>query len=153
MLINKLLEKHQAFIWCLIDSNIVLNKNYQNKPFKNNFPCSAKKIKQKNKNLAKKPTKALYIQSIYNTLMATDMISLKLERNFLKDIDNIVKIQNYQNRTEFIRNALREKIEQTQKQEAIKKIAQLKGASNKKTSQKELEKLRKKAFDEFEKEL
>jgi len=85
--------------------------------------------------------------------MATDMISLKLERNFLKDIDNIVKIQNYQNRTEFIRNALREKIEQTQKQEAIKKIAQLKGASNKKTSQKELEKLRKKAFDEFEKEL
>lgn len=85
--------------------------------------------------------------------MATDMISLKLERNFLKDIDNIVKIQNYQNRTEFIRNALREKIEQTQKQEAIKKIAQLKGASNKKTSKEKFEKLRKKAFDEIEKEL
>lgn len=85
--------------------------------------------------------------------MATDMISLKLEKKFLKDIDSIVKMQNYQNRTEFIRNALREKIEQTRKQEALKKIAQLKGASNKKTSKEELEKLRKKAFDEIEKKL
>jgi Arc/MetJ-type ribon-helix-helix transcriptional regulator len=85
--------------------------------------------------------------------MVTDMITLKLERNFLRDIDATVKKQNYQNRTEFIRNALRDKIEQAKTRDAINEIIKLKGKSNKKTSEKELEKLREKALRELEKKL
>lgn len=85
--------------------------------------------------------------------MVTDMITLKLERNFLRDIDATVKKQNYQNRTEFIRNALRDKIEQAKTRDAIDEIIKLKGKSNKKTSEKELKELREKAFRELEKKL
>ena len=38
----------------------------------------------------------------------------------------------YHNRTEFIRNALREKVEETKLKEAMMEIAHLKGASKKK---------------------
>ncbi len=41
--------------------------------------------------------------------MTTEMITVKMENKFLEDIDSIVKREGYQNRTEFIRNALREK--------------------------------------------
>jgi len=39
--------------------------------------------------------------------MVTEMITVKLEKQFLHQIDDIVKKAGYQNRTEFIRGALR----------------------------------------------
>jgi metal-responsive CopG/Arc/MetJ family transcriptional regulator len=83
--------------------------------------------------------------------MTTEMITVKLEDRFLKEIDNIVSVSGYQNRTEFIRNALREKVEETKLKEAMLEIAHLKGASKKKTSEETLEKLRIKAFEELDK--
>ncbi|PIN86207.1 hypothetical protein COV19_05355 [Candidatus Woesearchaeota archaeon CG10_big_fil_rev_8_21_14_0_10_44_13] len=85
--------------------------------------------------------------------MATEMITLKLETVFLKEIDGIVKVRGYQNRTEFIRNALREKIEQTKMNEAMMQIAHLKGASGKKTTDAELERIRARVFEEFDRKL
>jgi len=85
--------------------------------------------------------------------MATEMITVKLEDMFLKEIDSIVKGQGYQNRTEFIRNALREKVEETKLKEAMMQMAKLKGASKKKTSDEHLEKIRQKVFEEFEKKI
>jgi metal-responsive CopG/Arc/MetJ family transcriptional regulator len=79
------------------------------------------------------------------------MITVKLEDSFLKEIDCIVQNQGYQNRTEFIRNALREKVEQTKLHAAMLELAHLKGISKKKTSDEELEKIRKKAFAKLEK--
>ena len=70
--------------------------------------------------------------------MATEMITLKLEDSFLDNIDNIVKKEGYQSRTEFIRNALREKVESSKLKEAMIELSKLKGASKKKTSDKEL---------------
>lgn len=84
--------------------------------------------------------------------MVTNLITLKLERNFLEEIDLIVKNQNYQNRTEFIRTALRDKVEKARTREIMEEILSLKGLSSKKTSDKDLERLRKKAFEELEKE-
>lgn len=84
--------------------------------------------------------------------MVTNLITLKLERNFLKEIDLIVKKQNYQNRTEFIRNALRDKVETARTKEIMKELITLKGLSDKKTTDKDLDLLRKKAFEELEKE-
>jgi metal-responsive CopG/Arc/MetJ family transcriptional regulator len=82
--------------------------------------------------------------------MATEMITLKLEDGFLDNIDAIVKKEGYQSRTEFIRNALREKVEQSKLKEAMIELSILKGASNKKTSDKELEKLRELAFEKID---
>jgi len=85
--------------------------------------------------------------------MTTEMITLKLDDMFLKEIDSIVEKQGYHNRTEFIRNALREKVEDTKIKDAMMQIAHLKGASKKKTSDADLEKIREKVFNELDKKV
>ena len=83
--------------------------------------------------------------------MATEMITLKLETNFLKEIDSIVKENNYHNRTEFIRGALREKVDETRLNSAMMRVMPLKGASKKKTTDEMLEIIREKAVKELDK--
>ena len=83
--------------------------------------------------------------------MVTEMITVKMDDAFLNDIDAVVKKEKYQNRTEFIRAALREKIDEIKLKKAMMEIAHLKGASKKKTSDEELEKIREKVFEEFDK--
>lgn len=82
--------------------------------------------------------------------MATEMITVKLDDSFLGDIDSLVKKHGYQSRTEFIRNALRDKVEEVKMKEAMMSIAHLKGAAKKKISSKRYEEIREKAFKEFE---
>ena len=81
--------------------------------------------------------------------MATEMITLKLDDKFLDDIDAAVKKGKYHNRTEFIREALRGKVEDAKLKEAMMEIAHLKGAAKKKTTPEEYEHIRKKAFEEL----
>lgn len=81
--------------------------------------------------------------------MSTEMITIKLEDNFLNEIDTVVEEQGYQNRTEFIRNALREKIEETKMKEALLELTHLKGAAKKKISAEEYERVRKIAFEQL----
>ncbi len=85
--------------------------------------------------------------------MATEMITVKLEDIFLGDIDAIVKKEGYQNRTEFIRNALREKIEEIKLKKAVMELAHFKGSAKKKTTEESYEKIRAKAFKEISKKL
>jgi len=85
--------------------------------------------------------------------MTTEMITVKLEDIFLNDIDSIVKNEGYQNRTEFIRNALREKIEEIKIRKAVLELAYLKGSAKKKTTEESYEKIRAKAFEEISKKL
>ena len=81
--------------------------------------------------------------------MATQMITLKLDSAFLKDIDNVVKTQNYHNRTEFIRNVLREGVENAKFEEFKAQTYALKGAAKRKTSEEEYEAIREKVAQEF----
>ena len=83
--------------------------------------------------------------------MATIMITLKLENKFLEEVDSIVINEGYQNRTEFIRNALREKIEELKIRKAMLKLASLKGSSTKKITEENYKKARSKAFDKISK--
>jgi len=83
--------------------------------------------------------------------MAIEMINIKLENSFLKEIDSLVKNSNYQNRTEFVREALREKVDKIKYHNAMMSIIHLKGASKKKTTDAELEKIRERAFLELTK--
>ena len=74
--------------------------------------------------------------------MATEMITVKMDDQFLGEIDDDVSKEGYQNRTEFIRNALRQKIEEIRLREAMTRIAHLKGSSNKKVTEKEYDQVR-----------
>ena len=79
--------------------------------------------------------------------MATEMITLKLEETFLKEIDETTKKERYHNRTEFIRNALREQIDKAKMKEAMMELVSLRGKSKKKISDAEYERIRNKAFE------
>jgi len=83
--------------------------------------------------------------------MTTEMITLKLDDKFLGDIDMVVKKDRYHNRTEFIREALRDKLEEARYKKCLAELAHLRGASTKKTSSKEYEEIRRKAFQELSK--
>ena len=85
--------------------------------------------------------------------MATEMITLKLETKFLKSIDGIVKREGYQSRTEFIRSALRQKIEEDKLRFVLMGMHKTKGSSKKKVSDEDYESVRDKAFDEISKKI
>jgi metal-responsive CopG/Arc/MetJ family transcriptional regulator len=57
-----------------------------------------------------------------------ETICLKMEENMLKDMDNALKNNWYSTRTEFIREAIRDKLSEIEKEEAIKKLAAMRGA-------------------------
>jgi len=82
--------------------------------------------------------------------MATQMITVKLDDSFLEDVDHVVSQKGYQNRTEFIRNALREKVDKAKMEDAIVELAHLRGSAKKRISDKEYEAVRKRAFEELE---
>lgn len=46
-------------------------------------------------------------------------ISLKLEENFLKAIEAVMKKNNYMTKTEFVREAIRDKIRKLEEQEIL----------------------------------
>ncbi len=81
--------------------------------------------------------------------MTTEAIMFKLEDKFLKEIDSIVKQKKYHSRTEFIRSALREKVEEVKIKEAMVQIAKLRGSSNRQTTDEELEKIREEVFEKL----
>ncbi len=82
--------------------------------------------------------------------MTTELVTFKMEQDFLNDVDKTAKSTGFQSRTEFIRAALREKIDEIKLKKAMMEIAHLKGAAKKKTSDEELEKIREKVFEELE---
>jgi len=53
---------------------------------------------------------------------------LKMETKLLEDMDNALKKHRYSTRTEFIRDAIRKKLTDLEKEEAIKKLAAFKGS-------------------------
>ncbi len=85
--------------------------------------------------------------------MPTNMITVKFEEKFLEEVDNLVKNEGYQSRTEFIRSALREKIEEIKIKKAMLELAHLKGCSNKVISKEQYEKARTKIFEEISKRI
>ena len=85
--------------------------------------------------------------------MATELVTFKMEHDFLADIDKTVKSAGFQNRTEFIRAALREKVDAVKLKEAMIALSKLRGKAPKKTSDEERARIREKVFQEFEKKI
>jgi len=47
-------------------------------------------------------------------------ISLKLEKEFLKELERVMKKHNYMTKTEFIRESMRDKIKKLEEKEIVK---------------------------------
>lgn len=60
--------------------------------------------------------------------MVTDLITFKADRKFIKKVDKYVNSAGFHNRTEFIRDALRLKMSEVEKENAIKALRKLKGS-------------------------
>lgn len=81
--------------------------------------------------------------------MATQLVTFKMDSKDLEEIDKTAKAGGYYSRTEFIRAALRDKVDKEALKEAMMKIAHLKGAAKRKTTEEEYEKARNEVFDEL----
>jgi len=82
-----------------------------------------------------------------------ESVSLKLENEFLEDMENTMKKHRYTTKTEFIREAIRDKIKDLEKEELLLRAKKLYGASKRKTTDAQLHAAREKAFEEIDKEL
>ncbi|MDD4878347.1 MAG: ribbon-helix-helix domain-containing protein [Candidatus Nanoarchaeia archaeon] len=80
--------------------------------------------------------------------MTTQLVTFKMERKALEEIDAVAK-SGFYSRTEFIKAALRDKVDKEGLKEAMMKIAHLKGAAKRKTTEEEYEKARNEVFDEL----
>ena len=79
-----------------------------------------------------------------------ESISLKLESGFLQDMEKIMKKCRYSTKTEFIRTAIRDKINELEKEETLKNIDKLFGSSKHRTTDEDLHKAGEKAFKQLE---
>jgi len=57
-----------------------------------------------------------------------ESVCLKMEQKLLHEIDSKLKNNRYATRTEFIRDAIRSKLSELEKEELIKKLAAFKGS-------------------------
>lgn len=81
-----------------------------------------------------------------------ETISLKMDREMLEAIDSSLKRHNYSTRTEFIRAAIREKIQGMAREERIEAFLSLRGKAKKKTTYEDDRKVREivsKELDEY----
>lgn len=78
-------------------------------------------------------------------------ITIKMEDRLLEELDQKLGEHRYSTRTEFIRDAIREKLSELEKEDVLKNLAQLKGSSKRKTNNAQLHNAREKAFEMLEK--
>ncbi|MCK5282352.1 MAG: hypothetical protein KAK00_03000 [Nanoarchaeota archaeon] len=72
-----------------------------------------------------------------------------MEDTFLKDIETSIRKHRYTTKTEFIREAIRDKIKDLEREEALLRLNKLYGASKRKTTNKDLLKAGEEAFEEL----
>jgi len=78
------------------------------------------------------------------------LVNIKLSEDLLTQMDGIYAQFGYSNRTEFIRNALREKVEEYKLKQDIKKLRKAYGIfKHKQTTEEEYEKAREQAFEKI----
>ena len=82
-----------------------------------------------------------------------ESISLRLEGEILKDLERVMKKYRYSTKTEFIREAIRDKLNDVEKTDVLKNIDRIFGYSKKKTSEEDLHKARKKLEKIYENRL
>ena len=82
-----------------------------------------------------------------------ETVCVKFDNKFLKDMEKIIGKNRYSTKTEFIREAVREKMTKMEKEELLKNIDRLAGSSKRKTTDEQLHKVREKLGEELLKTL
>ena len=82
-----------------------------------------------------------------------ETVSVKFEDDFFKDVKKAMKKHRYTTTTEFVREAVRDKIIDLEKQQALMRLEKVYGMSKRKTTDEELHKIREKIFWELDKKL
>ena len=77
-----------------------------------------------------------------------EIVTFKLHGNILKKIDGLLNKMNFSNRTEFIREAIRDKINDIETEIFIRKLDKFRGSAKVKVSNKRLREIRKEVFRE-----
>jgi len=101
----------------------------------------------------RKKWKYLYIKCIYTVNIITELVTFKMEHDFLEDVDKTARSAGFQNRTEFIRTALREKVEEVKLKEAMLALSKFRGKAPKKTTDEERRRTREQVSKELMAEL
>ena len=78
-----------------------------------------------------------------------ETICFKLQKDILKEIDSLVRPLRFNNRTEFIRDAIREKLYKIETEILMKKLEKYKGAAKVHVSDKRLHEIREEVFKEL----
>ena len=86
-------------------------------------------------------TKFKYYIVLHSITM--DVVSVKFQKEVLKKIDDSILEHNFNSRTEFIRDAVRDKLDELRKETLIKEFLTYNGKSKKKTSYAQNEQTRK----------
>ncbi|MEW6295647.1 MAG: ribbon-helix-helix domain-containing protein [Candidatus Diapherotrites archaeon] len=82
-----------------------------------------------------------------------DVLTVKLGEGFLKKINKAMRKFNYSTKTEFIREAIRDKLDALENRRAMKRLYAVKGTASRAVSEEELEAVREKLSRELEREL
>jgi metal-responsive CopG/Arc/MetJ family transcriptional regulator len=81
------------------------------------------------------------------------IVSVKFQEDILKKMDQVIQESNYNSRTEFIREAVRNKLSAQDKEELLKKFLSLRGKAKVNTTDEENEKTREEVGRELRAEL
>ena len=79
-----------------------------------------------------------------------EMLNVKVERRLLKEIDRNLSKHRYTTRSEFVRDAVRNKLTELEKKELLKNVDKIFGSSKHKTTDEQLHLAREKAFEILE---
>lgn len=78
-----------------------------------------------------------------------ETLSVRFDDDFLQDMEKAMKSHRYVTKAEFIREAIRDKITDLEKEKALIRLEKAYGASKRKTTQEQLEKAKVKAFEDI----
>jgi metal-responsive CopG/Arc/MetJ family transcriptional regulator len=81
-----------------------------------------------------------------------EIVSVKFQETILKKIDSNIKKHNFNSRTEFIREAVRDKLAVLTKEELIEEFMKFKGKAKKKTTREENRKTQENVLKQLAKE-
>jgi Arc/MetJ-type ribon-helix-helix transcriptional regulator len=85
--------------------------------------------------------------------MAMEIVTIKFEEDVLKRVDKSITEHNFNSRTEFIREAVRDKLAELSKEDLIKEFIKYRGKAKKKTTYEENRKTREIVSKELMEEL
>ena len=80
-----------------------------------------------------------------------ETVCIKMEEEILHEIDKKLTEHRYSTRTEFIRDAIREKLSDLEKEDVLRELKRLRGSSKRRTTDEQLHKAGERAFEMLEK--